>query len=651
MPETPIFGFPLLTENQAGRVDLAHNEAIVGLELTSNLAIASRTLFAPPTTIQNAFYIPKSPATGAWSGKENQLAYYFTDSSTWRFYDPPLGFRAYCIAEALDLRWNGTTWDEIVIAADMNKSVYDTDNDGIVDAAEVAQLADLATVAAGLNGTASAFYLDRANHTGTQNVSSLNISGNSKYVGTDSAGNKGVYDIPQQSSPETGSSIKTKLEALTGTARLEASAIQNLPAGTSETGLTIVSKLEALTGTDRLNASAIEGSTGNITVFNEGVQLASNVNAIDFVGDGVNATFNNGLWTPVDIINSVNFWLEANSGYKDKSNNARLPLNSTNRGTIVPNVLNGNSVIQFTNTQGLSYGNPYDPSLVSIFAVVKYSNSDIRILNISGNSTSLGTRNLFDLPPARYTINNGTTTQNNYTGGTIGANAWHLFEFRGLPLTLFNNGTALSTTPSTGTVLTPDSLANSRITLNAVVYNPITDTFSVFSSATLGEIAEIVVIDKTLPTAVHEQIEGYLAHKYGLAANLPTNHPYKNAAPTSANVKRAIVTVSPILAPVQTANFVALPNRIYPVDSSGGAITATLDVSANWTDGTRSTFFDAAGSAGSSNNGFALNSFTIAANSGQNIVGDSNLILNVDCQSVTLQFAAGGRFNIISSAT
>ena len=30
-----------------------------------------------------------------------------------------------------------------------------------------------------------------------------------------------------------------------------------------------------------------------------------------------------------------------------------------------------------------------------------------------------------------------------------------------------------------------------------------------------------------------QEVEGYLAHKWGLEASLPADHPYKNATPTS----------------------------------------------------------------------------------------------------------------------
>jgi hypothetical protein len=55
------------------------------------------------------------------------------------------------------------------------------------------------------------------------------------------------------------------------------------------------------------------------------------------------------------------------------------------------------------------------------------------------------------------------------------------------------------------------------------------------ASATLdftGDICEILIFN-TQPDATNRQrIEGYLAHKWGLTANLPGDHPYKTVGPT-----------------------------------------------------------------------------------------------------------------------
>tara|TARA_R110000787_G_scaffold108959_1_gene217391 strand:+ start:161 stop:955 length:795 start_codon:yes stop_codon:yes gene_type:complete len=47
-----------------------------------------------------------------------------------------------------------------------------------------------------------------------------------------------------------------------------------------------------------------------------------------------------------------------------------------------------------------------------------------------------------------------------------------------------------------------------------------------------GAIGEVLVFDSALSVDDIQLVEGYLAWKWGLQANLPANHPYKNGAPT-----------------------------------------------------------------------------------------------------------------------
>ncbi len=48
-----------------------------------------------------------------------------------------------------------------------------------------------------------------------------------------------------------------------------------------------------------------------------------------------------------------------------------------------------------------------------------------------------------------------------------------------------------------------------------------------------GLISEILVYNGTLTNTQVEQIEGYLAHKWGLVSTLPSNHAYKTSGPNS----------------------------------------------------------------------------------------------------------------------
>jgi hypothetical protein len=46
-----------------------------------------------------------------------------------------------------------------------------------------------------------------------------------------------------------------------------------------------------------------------------------------------------------------------------------------------------------------------------------------------------------------------------------------------------------------------------------------------------ASVAEVIVYSTTPTATQRQQIEGYLAWKWGLVASLPASHPYKNYPP------------------------------------------------------------------------------------------------------------------------
>jgi hypothetical protein len=84
------------------------------------------------------------------------------------------------------------------------------------------------------------------------------------------------------------------------------------------------------------------------------------------------------------------------------------------------------------------------------------------------------------------------------------------------------NGAALTTAAAvTGTFTT------NRLTVGAL--------YAGSGSATAflnGSMFEVVYAPSMLATLDRQKLEGYLAHKWGLTANLPSDHPYKTVGPT-----------------------------------------------------------------------------------------------------------------------
>jgi hypothetical protein len=209
------------------------------------------------------------------------------------------------------------------------------------------------------------------------------------------------------------------------------------------------------------------------------------------------------------------------------------------RGTVTYNSTGFNSKPTITigpGMSGLTYTSPLNlsttPSL-SIYIVLKSTAS-------SGNTRILSFYNGNDYSPPGFNIQlyNPSTTPN------IGFN-------RGVPFTSYNPTNVSNTNVFTSIIFNGNLSTNPAVPLNNTgvsvngqgftnftgysigtnfsTYNPVrigkwdsiytTDIFN-------GNISEILLVSRAVNTAENQQIEGYLAWKWGLQSNLPANHPY-----------------------------------------------------------------------------------------------------------------------------
>ena len=83
---------------------------------------------------------------------------------------------------------------------------------------------------------------------------------------------------------------------------------------------------------------------------------------------------------------------------------------------------------------------------------------------------------------------------------------------------LFMNGTQLG--PTSGSSL---DITNGAVTIGQSHNND--------GNTVEGMIGEVLVFARVLTTDDRQLVEGYLAWKWGLQANLPVGHPYEDAAP------------------------------------------------------------------------------------------------------------------------
>ncbi len=117
MSLSPHLALSYLVASQAQK-ELTHNEALNDLDVLVQPVVTSRTLSAPPASpSEGDAYIIGSSATGAWSGHEDDIAFYF---SGWKFKTPENGWQIYITAESAFALFDGSSWNIRTIDASVS---------------------------------------------------------------------------------------------------------------------------------------------------------------------------------------------------------------------------------------------------------------------------------------------------------------------------------------------------------------------------------------------------------------------------------------------------------------------------------------------------------------------------------------------------
>ncbi len=277
-------------------------------------------------------------------------------------------------------------------------------------------------------------------------------------------------------------------------------------------------------------------------------------------------------WTPLQV-SGCQLWLDAAdtntltlSGstvtqWRDKSgvgNNATGGVSPTYASSGV--VFNGTNQFLQTNLTAV-------PSNETIFCV----------FNLTGTST----RN-YDMVAGSANNSRGFQVLNTGSGFFLKWDVWGVAGYAPtaagtvvVGTTYLGSGT-YSGGPTNGT-------ANTFLSGGAFTGGPATFTVSGTATTRIGSgnggdffqgtIYEVVSYNVVLSTSQRQQVEGYLAWKWGLQGNLPSNHPYKNSPVP-------LVLTAPTIAPIAVRNPIASFN---PLLISGCQlwIDASQDTTAN----------------------------------------------------------------------
>jgi hypothetical protein len=259
-----------------------------------------------------------------------------------------------------------------------------------------------------------------------------------------------------------------------------------------------------------------------------------------------------GLWSPAEITTAQ--WLDAAdastltlsgsdvTGWADKSGNAR---NAVERSSLTRPVY---SVTSFNSLPGLSF-NGTDQNLIinnagnltqnigalSLFCAVQPS-APSNSINRTFWSTSIGTG-----PEDRIGFTFTLDQKLRVGGRRLDSDSFASVSSSG----------SFNTSPAIAAFYRNWSAGNGSIFYNGNAGDPLDSSFGTSgntsntasqavrlgsTSANLnffqGIVSEVIVITGVPVQADRQRIEGYLAHKWGLTANLPSDHPYKTVGPT-----------------------------------------------------------------------------------------------------------------------
>jgi hypothetical protein len=241
------------------------------------------------------------------------------------------------------------------------------------------------------------------------------------------------------------------------------------------------------------------------------------------------------LWLDAADAATVTTVSGAVSQWNDKSGNARHATQGTagSRPSYNSSGLNGKGLLTFDGTNDqLTYAAGADP--FTIIAVASTSTNEIYRSIVGAIKTSgSGNVDAFYLQggsPARTATFSRSTLVDGVGGGdflstagvfTSGAHFIFAGRHDGSTITSWLNGTqgTVDTTAST-----PRGVGTGVV--GAAYY---ADTIVDFWP---GTIAELIICPTSQTNLNVQKLEGYLAWKWGLTANLPAGHPYKTIGPT-----------------------------------------------------------------------------------------------------------------------
>ena len=282
------------------------------------------------------------------------------------------------------------------------------------------------------------------------------------------------------------------------------------------------------------------------------------------------------------------------STWVDKSGSGNTVSAGSGQPTYTRNISNNLGALSFNGSQGLSKASVAASSLAgnntttfSSFVVCSFSNNTQNNIPISWDSPAYTYRIMLQYyaptPEIDFDFGDANANKRNAISAfTPTNNQLYIYSYvkNGANGSLLVNGGVFSNTSST---LTTTNFGSTSYTLNVGTYvnDPVNFNMK-------GNTCEIIFFSSALSISQQQQIEGYLAWKWGLQGSLPATHPFKSAAPVGTPSSIPVPMTNSIFRPPQISGCQLWldgtdvnGNRTVP--ANGASISTWVDKSGNGT--------------------------------------------------------------------
>ena len=238
------------------------------------------------------------------------------------------------------------------------------------------------------------------------------------------------------------------------------------------------------------------------------------------------------LWLDAADATTVTTVSSAVSQWNDKSGNGRNATQSSANARPLYNAtgISNLPAAEFVSSDWLQFSYAWASAAFSVYVVMRYNTGAAELypaiisenngtapgyLQIGGNGNALPT---ISISRTGQATSSSSLALPSATAGIVSYQATGI-SAGSVSVSAFRNGTSSGSTMALGSLglgVTASTIGMSRTGLQ--------DPFA-------GFMGEIVIVPASDTQPIRERMEGYLAHKWGLTANLPAGHPYKTVGP------------------------------------------------------------------------------------------------------------------------